>query len=102
MLAVFAIVPGKFEVPTIITPFLVVIISPFIVSSQLPPTSAFMSTITAPDLNSLTALLGTVIGAGLPNILAVVITISASLATPQTVSLTFWINSGVRGFAYPD
>ena len=89
MLAVLAIVPGKFEVPTIITPFFVVIISPILVSSQLPPTSAFMSTITAPDLNSSTALEGTVMGAGLPNILAVVIIMSASLATPQTVSFTF-------------
>ena len=65
------------------------------VNSQFPPTSAFMSTITAPVLNSSTALLGIVIGAGLPNILAVVMMTSASLATSHTVSLTFWINSGV-------
>ena len=89
ILAEFATVPGKFEVPTIITPLSVVIISPGIVSSQFPPTSAFMSTTTAPDLNLEIADLGTVIGAGLPKILAVVTMISASDATWQTVELTF-------------
>ena len=63
-------VPGRLDVPTIITPLSVTWISPTFVSSQLPPTSAFISTITAPDLNFFTASLGTVIGAGRPNILA--------------------------------
>jgi hypothetical protein len=48
-----------------------------------------MSTTTAPDLNVEIADLGTVIGAGLPKILAVVTMISASAATWQTVELTF-------------
>ena len=87
--AVFANVPGRFFTPIIVTPFSVTTVSPATVSSQFPPTSAFMSTITAPDLNDETALLGTVIGAGLPKILAVVTMISASEATPQTVSFTF-------------
>ncbi len=73
----------------IVTPFAVTTVSPATVSSQLPPTSAFMSTITAPGLNPDTALLGTVIGAGRPKIRAVVTMMSASLATPQTVSFTF-------------
>ena len=47
-----------------------------------------MSTTTAPDLNVDTALDGTVMGAGRPKIRAVVTIISASAATPQTVSLT--------------
>ena len=64
-------VPGRFDVPTTMTPLSVVITSPAAVSSQLPPTSAFMSTTTAPDLNSFTALEGTVIGAGRPKIRAV-------------------------------
>ena len=89
ILAVVDSSPGRFVVPTIVTPFSVMNTSPGLVSSQLPPTSAFMSTITAPDLNDSTALLGTVIGAGLPKILAVVTIMSASDATPQTVSLTF-------------
>ena len=91
--------PGRLEMPTTVTPFEVVMTSPVTVDSQLPPTSAFISTITAPDLKELTAEVGTVIGAGRPKIRAVVMTISASDATPQTVSLTFWINSGVRGLA---
>ena len=77
-------------------------VSPGVVSSQFPPTSAFMSTITDPLLKERTADSGIVMGAGLPKILAVVTITSASLATSHTVSFTFWINSGVRGLAYPD
>ena len=73
--------------------------SPGFVNSQLPPTSAFISTITVPDLNVETAEAGIVIGAGRPKILAVVTIMSDSEATSQTVSLTFFINSGVNGFA---
>ena len=99
MEAVFARVPGRLDVPTMMTPLSVVTISPCTVSSQFPPTSAFMSTTTAPDLKFATALDGTVMGAGRPKIRAVVTMMSASAATPHTVSLTFWINSGVRGLA---
>ena len=88
MLAVEAIVPGRFSIPTIVTSLLTMV-CPGSVNSQLPPTSAFISTITEPGLNEATALAGTVIGAGLPKILAVVTMTSASLATSQTVSLTF-------------
>ena len=89
MLAEFARVPGKLGVPTTTTPFFVVIIFPTSVTSQLPPTSAFMSTTTAPDLNFDMASSGTVIGAGRPKILAVVTIMSASDATSHTVSFTF-------------
>ena len=89
ILAVLDICPGKLVIPTIVTPFSVLITSFVVVNSQLPPTSAFISTTTDPDLKFSMALAGTVIGAGLPKILAVVIITSASSQTLHTVSFTF-------------
>ena len=89
MLAVVDSSPGRFFVPTMVTPLSVTNTLPGLVNSQLPPTSAFMSTTTDPGLKVDTAEVGTVIGAGLPKILAVVTITSASLAISQTVSFTF-------------
>ena len=86
--------PGRFCRPTTVTPS-TSMISPGTVDSQFPPTSAFMSTTTAPRLKDAKADVGTVMGAGRPKILAVVMMTSASDATSQTVSFTFWMNSGV-------
>ena len=84
-----------------VTSFSDLIISLATVRSQFPPCSAARSTTTDPGFMSATISAGHSFGAGRPGINAVVMTISISVACSRNRAISFSMNSGDAGFAYP-
>ena len=97
-LAWYGIVDGRFVRPTIVTSRSSVI-SPGVVSSQLPPVSAATSTITEPGRIASTADAGISRGAGLPGTSAVVITASKPEIRSASSACCCACCSGVSSFA---